>query len=51
VRHSVKHLAGDITAWVQNWNDDPKPYIWTKTADQILESLSAYCNRISDSGH
>jgi transposase len=51
VHHSVKHLARDITAWVKNWNDNPKPYIWTKTADQILESVARYCNRINDSGH
>jgi hypothetical protein len=25
--------------------------VWTKTADEILESLAAYCQRISDSGH
>jgi len=32
------------------WNDDPKPYIWTKTADEILEKLAAYCNTINASG-
>jgi transposase len=49
VHHSVKQLAADITAWADNWNADPKPYVWTKTADQILESLAAYCQRINDS--
>jgi hypothetical protein len=33
------------------WNDDPKPYVWTKTADQILESITRYCTRINESGH
>jgi hypothetical protein len=36
--------------WIGNWNDDPKPYIWHKTADEILDSLAAYCQRINDSG-
>jgi hypothetical protein len=31
--------------------DDPKPFIWTKTADEILDTLAAYCLRISDSEH
>ena len=51
VHHSVAHLEADITAWVQSWNTNPRPYVWTRTADQILESLAAYCQRINDSGH
>jgi transposase len=42
---SVGALNHDIRAWIQNWNDDPKPYVWTKTADQILESISRYCTQ------
>lgn len=49
VHHSVKQLAADITAWADHWNANPKPYVWTKTADDILESLAAYCQRINDS--
>jgi hypothetical protein len=30
---------------------DPKQFVWTKTADQILETLAVYCERINDSGH
>jgi transposase len=48
---SVKELNGDIRAWIEQWNADPKPYVWTKTAEQILETLAAYCERITDSGH
>jgi transposase len=48
---SVKDLVGSIRTWITNWNEDPKPYIWHKTADEILTSLAAYCQRISDSGH
>jgi len=30
---------------------DPRPYVWTKTADQILDAIARYCMRINDSGH
>jgi transposase len=48
---SVRELNADIRAWIETWNHDPKPYIWTKTADQILESIARYCQRINDSRH
>jgi len=48
---SVVELEADIRKWINAWNKDPKPFIWTKTADQILETLAAYCERINDSGH
>jgi len=48
---SVNQLNADIRDWIEHWNADPKPYIWTKTADQILESLASYCNTINASGH
>jgi transposase len=48
---SVKELANSITAWVGTWNDDPRPYVWHKTADEIFDSLAFYCQRISESGH
>ena len=33
----------------RHWNDNPRPYVWTKTADQILASVANYCKRINDS--
>ena len=48
---SVKELVSSIRTWITNWNDEPKPFVWHKTADQILESLASYCQRINDSGH
>jgi transposase len=48
---SVQALEADIRAWVAAWNDNPKPFIWTKTAQQILESLARLCQRISGAGH
>src|SRR5580765_634321 len=48
---SVRDLVASIRTWISNWNDDPRPYVWHKTADEILDSLAAYCQRINDSGH
>jgi hypothetical protein len=44
-------LETDIRRWITEWNKNPRPFIWTKTADQILETLAAYCGLITDSGH
>jgi transposase len=48
---SVRQLNADIRAWIETWNSEPKPFVWTKTADQILDSVARYCTRINDSGH
>ncbi len=48
---SVKELEASIDSWIKTWNTDPRPFVWHKTADEILESLARYCERISDSGH
>jgi transposase len=48
---SVRELNADIRDWIETWNGDPKPYVWTKTADQILESIARYCERINESRH
>ena len=48
---SVRELVASIRTWITNWNDDPKPFVWHKTADDILDSLATYCQRINDSGH
>ncbi|WP_223168228.1 IS630 family transposase [Nonomuraea sp. SYSU D8015] len=47
VHKSVQALERDIRDWMDQWNDDPKPFVWTKTAEEILESLAKYCRRIS----
>jgi transposase/transposase-like protein len=48
---SVHALEADIRAWVKAWNDNPKPFIWTKTAEDILESIGRLMKRISGAGH
>ena len=48
---STKELVASIRTWITDWNDHPRPFVWHRTTDEILESLAAYCERISDSGH
>ncbi len=48
---SVQALEADIRAWIDNWNNDPKPFVWTKSADEILESLGRLLLRTSGAGH
>jgi transposase len=48
---STKELESAITDWIDHWNDEPKPFVWHKSADEILDTLANYCARISDSGH
>jgi hypothetical protein len=45
----VQEFDADVTTWIPAWNTDPKPFVWSKTADEILENLAAYCRRIDDS--
>ena len=51
VHTSVDDLEADIRAWIDNWNTKPRPFIWTKTADEILNSLAKYLARISGAAH
>jgi hypothetical protein len=45
---NTKDLANDILAWAAAWNTDPKPFVWHKTAEQILERLAGYCTAINE---
>ena len=51
VHHSVTSLEADIHAWIEHWNADPQPFTWTTTADEILERLARYLQRIPGGGH
>jgi transposase len=48
---SVRALNHDIRDWIETWNDHPRPFAWTKSAEEILESIARYCNRINESRH
>jgi transposase len=49
--HSVADLETAIGYWTSTWNDNPRPFVWHRTADEILDKLARYCERISNSGH
>lgn len=51
VHTSVQALERDVRAWIRNWNDNPRPFVWTKTAEEILTSLARYISRISGGSH
>jgi transposase len=44
VHRSVLELKADIAAFIQAHNHDLKPFIWTKTADAILQTIARYCS-------
>jgi transposase len=48
---SVRELNTDIRNWIETWNQNPRPFVWTKTADEILATIQAYLQRINDSRH
>ena len=48
---STRELEDAIGQYLETYNQNPRPFIWTKTADQILASLKRYCERINDSVH
>jgi len=51
VHKNLQALERDIRAWITQWNENPKPFIWTKSADEILQRLAAYLDRIPGAGH
>ena len=48
---STRELEAAIKRYLAVYNEDPKPFVWTKTADQIFASLARFCERISGTGH
>jgi hypothetical protein len=47
VHRTVKDLAADIRSWAGTWNDNPKPFTWHKSADDILQRPAGYCTAIN----
>ena len=48
---STRALEDAIRLYLATHNESPKPFVWIKTADQILESVAAFCRRTSGTGH
>ena len=51
VHQSSAELEAAIYRYLDVTNEDPKPFVWTKTADQILASVARFCQRALDTGH
>ncbi len=47
---SVTDPKDSINAWTDNWNNNPRPFTWRKTADEILDNLASYIQRIPQTG-
>jgi len=46
VHASVKTLEADILTFIKHHNENPKPFKWTKSADEILASVKRFCHRV-----
>ncbi len=64
VHRSTEDLEAAIVSYIETVNQDPSPFIWTKTADDILAAIQGFClrtlktaenqkavNQTSESGH
>jgi transposase len=48
---SVRRLEADLKRYIEINNEDPRPFVWTKTADEILAAVARFCKRTSGTGH
>jgi hypothetical protein len=51
VHRSANELENAIRSFIRNHNKDPKPFLWHKTADQILDSVARFCTRTLETAH
>ena len=55
LRRGVHQSSGELEAAIYRYldvtNEDPKPLVWTKTADQILASVARFCQGTLDTPH
>jgi len=48
---STRQLEQAIRDYLTRYNEDPRPFAWTKSADEILANIEPFCLRISNSAH
>ena len=48
---SIEELTSSLEDWINLWNEEARPFTWTKTADQIIDRICRYCARISGPPH
>jgi hypothetical protein len=51
VHRSTRELEAAIRRYLDETNKHPNPFIWTKSADEILENRARFCQRTSETGH
>jgi hypothetical protein len=51
VHRSTREMENAIHEYIHHNNRDPKPFVWHKTADQILDSVAHFCVRTLETGH
>jgi hypothetical protein len=47
---SVTELESGIRTWINEWNKNPRPFVWARSAGDILETLAGYCRRVAGAG-
>ena len=47
VHASIRQFETDVRAFIEKHNQDPKPFKWTKSADDILNAVKYFCHRVS----
>jgi hypothetical protein len=47
----VRRLEADLKRYIDINNENPKPFVWTKTADEILAAVARFCKRTSSAEH
>jgi hypothetical protein len=43
---TVKALTNDLNTWIATWNESPRPFVWHKSADEILDGLKKYLTNL-----
>ncbi len=51
IHRSTRELVDAIKSYLVVTNETAKPFVWTKSADEILASVARFCERTSNSGH
>jgi hypothetical protein len=51
VHRSTRELETAVRRYIELTNGHAEPFVGTKTADEILDSIARFCQRISNSGH
>jgi hypothetical protein len=46
----VERWFAELTTSITDWNENPRPFVWHKTANEIVDNLAQYSQRISNSG-